>query len=155
MWGVRPTYIHGHCHVVLHFLLKLDVAAATHSSTPTGHLLCVRCCCRHQDTVVNKNSQKPCLQGILIVAQGKRIWLVSMRMQVRSLASLGEVRIWCWRELWFRLQTQLRSRVAVAVCRLAAAAPIGPLAWERPYAKGAALKSKKKKRKRKRKETQQ
>ena len=31
-------------------------------------------------------------------------------------------------------------------CRLAAAAPIGPLAWELPYATGAALKRKKKKR---------
>ena len=30
-------------------------------------------------------------------------------------------------------------------CRLAAAAPIGPLAWELPYATGAALKKKKKK----------
>ena len=30
-------------------------------------------------------------------------------------------------------------------CRLAAVAPIGPLAWEPPYAMGAALKSKKKK----------
>ena len=28
-------------------------------------------------------------------------------------------------------------------CRLAAAAPIGPLAWEPPYAEGMALKSKK------------
>ena len=31
-------------------------------------------------------------------------------------------------------------------CRLAAAAPIGPLAWEPPYATGAALKKQKKKR---------
>ena len=31
--------------------------------------------------------------------------------------------------------------------RLAAVAPIGPLAWEPPYAKGVALKSKKKKKK--------
>ena len=32
-------------------------------------------------------------------------------------------------------------------CRLAATAPICPLAWEPPYAMGAGLKSKKKKRK--------
>ena len=37
------------------------------------------------------------------------------------------------------------SDVAVAVCRPAAVAPIGPLAWEPPYATGAALKSKKRK----------
>ena len=34
-------------------------------------------------------------------------------------------------------------------CRPAAAAPIPPLAWELPYAAGAALKSKKKKKKKK------
>ena len=37
---------------------------------------------------------------------------------------------------------QLGSGIAVAVCRLAAAAPIRPLAWEPPYAVGTALKSK-------------
>ena len=39
------------------------------------------------------------------------------------------------RELWCRLQTRLGSCVAVA---LAATAPIRPLAWEPPYAAGAA-----------------
>ena len=33
--------------------------------------------------------------------------------------------------------------VAVSVCRLAAAALIGPLTWELPYAIGGALKKKK------------
>ena len=37
-------------------------------------------------------------------------------------------------------------------CRLTAAAPIGPLPWEPPYATGAALKSKKKKTKQTKKE---
>ena len=32
-------------------------------------------------------------------------------------------------------------------CRLAARAPIGPIAWEPPYATGVALKSKKKEKK--------
>ena len=36
-------------------------------------------------------------------------------------------------------------------CRPAASTPIGPLAWEPPYAPGAALKSEKKERKRKKK----
>ena len=35
-------------------------------------------------------------------------------------------------------------------CGLAAAAPIQPLAWERPYASGMALKGKKKKKKKNR-----
>ena len=34
---------------------------------------------------------------------------------------------------------RLRSHVAVAVGRLAATVPIRPLAWELPYAAGAAL----------------
>ena len=38
-----------------------------------------------------------------------------MRTQVRSLASLGGLRIRCCRELWCRLQMQLGSGVAVAV----------------------------------------
>ena len=43
------------------------------------------------------------------------------------------------RELWWTSRTRLGSGVAVAV---AAAAPIRPLAWECPYAAGAALRSK-------------
>ena len=43
------------------------------------------------------------------------IWLVSMRTQVWSLASLIGLRIQCCCELWYRSQTQLRSGVAVAV----------------------------------------
>ena len=39
-----------------------------------------------------------------------------------------------------RLQVQLGSGVAVAVAQASAAAPIQPLAWELPYAAGAALK---------------
>ena len=44
---------------------------------------------------------------------------------------------------------QLRSGVAVAAAGLAAAAPIRHLAWELPYAAGAALKKKKKRKERK------
>ena len=61
-----------------------------------------------------------------------------MRMQVQSLALLSGLRIWHCHELWCRSQMQLRSHVAVLWCRLAAAAPIRPLAWEPPYAVGAA-----------------
>ena len=52
-----------------------------------------------------------------------------MRMWVQFLALLSGLRIPCCYELW---------------CRLAAAAPIWSLAWELPYAVGAALKSKNK-----------
>ena len=68
-----------------------------------------------------------------------------MRTQVRSLPPLRELTIWYCRELWYRLQMQLGSHVAVAVHRPAAAALIQPLTWEPPYAVGVALKKKKKK----------
>ena len=67
-----------------------------------------------------------------------------MRMQVQSLASFSGLRIWHCRELLCRLQTRLRSGVAVAVVYLAVAL-IGPLAWEPPYAMGGALKKQTKK----------
>ena len=53
-----------------------------------------------------------------------------MRLRVRSLALLIGLRIWRCRELW---------------CRPAATAPIRPLAWEPPYAAGAAQEMAKKK----------
>ena len=61
-------------------------------------------------------------------------------MWVRSLALLSGFRIWCCHALW---------------CRQATAALIRPLAWEPPYASGAALKSKKKKERKKRKVTRE
>jgi len=53
-----------------------------------------------------------------------------MRTQVRSLALLSGLGIWCYCELW---------------CRLVALTEICPLAWESPYAVGTALKRKKEK----------
>ena len=47
------------------------------------------------------------------MTQQKRVCLASMRMQVRSLASLSGLRIWCCSELWCMSQTRLRSGVAV------------------------------------------
>ena len=66
-----------------------------------------------------------------------------MRMQVGSLAWISRLRFWGGRELWCRSQTQLGSHIAVTVGRPAAAAQIGPLVWELPYA-CAALEKKKK-----------
>ena len=66
-----------------------------------------------------------------------------MRTQVQSLALLSGLRVWRCHKLWCRSKMRLRSYIAVAVCRLAAIALTGPLAWESPYAAGgAALKSK-------------
>ncbi|RKM63554.1 hypothetical protein C0215_19910, partial [Clostridioides difficile] len=66
----------------------------------------------------------------------------------RSLASLSELRILRCCELQCRPQTRLRTGVAVAVAYAGGYCwRIGPLAWELPYAAGAALKRKKKKKK--------
>ena len=63
--------------------------------------------------------------GVPIAGQWKQIQLISMRMWVQSLVLLSTSGIWRCRELW---------------CRLVATAPIQPLAWEPPYAVGAAQK---------------
>ena len=49
------------------------------------------------------------------MAQHKQIWLVTVRLQVWSLASLSELRIWRCCEVWYTLQTWLRSCIAVVV----------------------------------------
>ena len=64
--------------------------------------------------------------GVPVVAQTVTNPTSIMKMRVQSLAQLSWLRIWCCHELW------LRSHVAMAVGRLAAAAPIEPLAWEFP-----------------------
>ena len=74
------------------------------------------------------------------MAQWKQTQLVSIKLQVRSLAPLSELRIQCCCELML-----LGSGIAVAVvwCRPAAVASIQSLAWELPYAASEALKKKK------------
>ena len=56
-------------------------------------------------------------QGVPIAAQQKQIWRVSLRVQVQPLASLSEWGIQHHRGRWCRLQTWLRSRIAVAVVK--------------------------------------
>ena len=63
-----------------------------------------------------------------------------MKLQVRSLALLIGLKIRRCRELWCRLQTQLRSALLWLWRRSVATALIRPLGWEPPYAVGAALK---------------
>ena len=68
------------------------------------------------------------------MAQQNRIRLGTTGFRVRSLASLGGLRIRLCRELG---------------CRPAATGPIGPLAWQPPHATGAALKRQKTKKRKK------
>jgi len=76
------------------------------------------------------------------VAQRKRIQLGTMRLQVRSLASLSGLRIWRCHELW--CSSQLWRR-------LEATALIRSLVWGPPYAVDAGLKMAKDKKKKKKK----
>ena len=73
------------------------------------------------------------------MVQQKQIQLGTLRLQVRSLASLSGMAVSCGvghrcglDPMWLWL-----------CCRLAAVALIRPLAWEPPYAAGATLKKKK------------
>ena len=54
------------------------------------------------------------------------------------------VKVWHCHKLWRRLQTRLRSEVALAVVLASAAASVWPLAQELPCAASAAIKKKKK-----------
>ena len=93
-------------------------------------------------------------QGVLIVGHWKWILVVSMRMQVRSLALLsGSVILHC-HELWCRSKTRLMSVLPWLWLWLwpASEAPIQSLAWEFPYTTGEALKDKKKKKKKRERE---
>ena len=66
-------------------------------------------------------------------------------LRVRSLALLSGLRIPRCRELWCRSQMSSDPALLWLWCRLAAVARIGLLAWDPPYAAGAALKRKKEK----------
>ena len=88
--------------------------------------------------------------GVPVVAQ----WLTNPtrnREAVGSIPGLAQwVRIQCCRELWCRYSRRGSDLAMLCLwCRLAATAPIGLLAWEPPYAAGAALKRQDKNKERK------
>ena len=77
------------------------------------------------------------------MAEQKQIQLVSMRMQAQYLTSFSGLRIRHCLELWRRVTNM--AWFLWLWCRLAAVAPIRPLAWELSYTAGASLKRKRKK----------
>ena len=62
----------------------------------------------------NKKQQNRCV-GVHLVAQQKRIRLGTMRLQVRSLASLSGLKIQLCQELQYKSQMWLGFHVAMAV----------------------------------------
>ena len=77
------------------------------------------CCCSPWSpgwsSVVRSLHRQLTPLGVPVMAQWKRIRLVSMRFQVRSLSLLSGLRIRHYRELWCRSQMQLGLGVAVSV----------------------------------------
>ena len=87
------------------------------------------------------------IQGVPVVVQ----WLTNPTRNHEVASSIPALAQWVkdlqrCRELWCRSQMRLGFRVAVA---LAATAQIRPLAWEPPYAAGAALEKAKRQKKEK------
>ena len=78
--------------------------------------------------------------GVPVVVQQKQIRLVSVRMLVRSLASLSGLRVWCCVSCGVGHRCGLDLALLWLWFRPAATAPIQPLPWEPPYTVGAALK---------------
>ena len=81
--------------------------------------------------------------GVPIIAQQKQIYLASVRTQIPSLAFLGCLSIQRCHELWYSHRHSLDPVLLWLWGRPAATALIWPLAWEPPYAVGAALKRQK------------
>ena len=75
------------------------------------------------------SSSKELCQGVPIVLSGLRTWLISMRMQVQSLASLSGLRIWSCSELCGGRRCSLDPMLLSLWCRPAAVALIWPLPW--------------------------
>ena len=77
--------------------------------------------------------------------------LVSMRMRVQSLASISGLRIWHCCSCGVGCRCSLDPVLLWLWRRPVATAPIGPLAWEPPYASGAAQENGKKTKRQKKK----
>ena len=91
---IRPLF----CHPSLSALTS-PFPSCLFSGIVSSKLICIRIC----------------VSGVLIMEQGKQIQLGTMMLQVWSLASISRLKIRRCPELWCRLQTWLRSGVAVAL----------------------------------------
>ena len=87
----------------------------------------------------NQGSRKH-LHGVPIMAQRKLLWLGTMRLRVRSLASLSELRdlVLPWAVVYVGHRHGSDLALLWLWSRLAATAPIWSLAWEHPHAMGGA-----------------
>ena len=98
-----------------------------------GYILSVCCAFSYSEILCHEIIAESSLRGSVETN------LISMRMQVPSLASLSGLKIWCCHELCCGSQTQLGSGMLWLWHRPMAIALIWPLPWEPPYAAVAAV----------------
>ena len=130
LWEWWEVWKGGHPSTALSILGCFSLSLWLSSSSSWGALLIGNGCRPYSSSQEVKAPQQPFgikkglrhrarlvsrFLGVPVVAQQKRIWLISMRMQVQSLALLGGSGIRHCHELWCRSQTWLRSHVAVVV----------------------------------------
>ena len=83
--------------------------------TLSNNLMCVTGVLERKKKSEAEKYIKEKITRVPIVAQQKRIQLVSMRIQVQFLALFSGSRIWCCCELWCRSQKWPGSYITVAV----------------------------------------
>ena len=98
-----------------------------------------------ESIILSEVSPKKTNTRVPVLPQWKWTWLGTMRFQVRSLALLSDLRICHCHELWVGRRHGSDLALLWLWYRPADTTPIQPLAWESPYATGAALKRKEKK----------
>ena len=112
MWNIRSAHsqVKGIDQCVIFIFFRTWLTSTKCSTLPSWRL---------QNTVSDlglfRETTNNISLGVPVAMQRKQIRLGTMRLRVRSLASLSGLRIQHSCELWYRLQMQLRSCVAVAV----------------------------------------
>ena len=96
-----------------------------------------------QQGLISIMPSKKYVGGVAVMAQWKQIWLVCMRMQVRSLALLSGLRIGIAMSCGVGRRSSSDPVLLWLWHRPAAIALIWPLAWGPPFATGMALKRQK------------
>ena len=107
------TSLYPHCHLLLQTAI---ITCLDHNRSPpfTAPPTSMHAPCIYSSLVSGEGPFQNINFGVSIVAQWKRIQLGTMKLCVRSLASISGLRIRCCHELWCRSQMQLEYGIAVA-----------------------------------------
>ena len=108
------TYAHTYVYIYICTSMKnWKIINLNYSLEILSESMSVWCPFQTFKTKTTQNSK----HGVPIVAQWKQIWLVTMRLRVRTLALLSGLRIRHCHELWCRSQAWLGSCIAVVVAQ--------------------------------------